>query len=148
MAAGISTYKTYLMEGTGTGTLTWAKVADIVSFPDLQPAPETIDTTSLSDAMRTYIPGIKDPGGNMTFGMNYTVSNYTAVQALDDGEVHHLAVWFGATGEGSTATPDGSDGKFSFDGYVKPQLTGGGVNEKVSMNLIVTPTTEVTWSTT
>ena len=148
MAAGISTYKTYLMEGTGTGTLTWAKVADITSFPDLQPAPETIETTSLSDRMRTYIPGLIDPGGNMTFGMNYTVSNYTTVQALDDGNVHHLAVWFGATGEGATATPTGSDGKFSFDGYVKPQLTGGGTNEKVSMNLIVTPTTEVTWSTT
>lgn len=137
---GISTYQTYFMVGEGSGTLSYSKLIDITSFPDLQPEPETIDITSLSDAMRLYIPGIMDPGGNMSFGANYTPENWTTVSALDDGEVHHVAVWFGAN---SSDEPDGSKGKFAFDAYIKPQLAGGGVNEKVTMNIIATPTSEV-----
>ena len=34
-----STYKTFLMQGTGTGTLTYAKVVDIKSYPDIGGAP-------------------------------------------------------------------------------------------------------------
>ena len=140
---GISTYKTYLMLGTiasGATEYTYSKLIDITDFPDLQPEPETIDITTLSDAMRQYIPGIQDPGGNMSYGANYTPANYTAVKALDDGEVHRIAVWFGADSSGD---PDGSRGKFSYDAYVKAQLAGGGVNEKVSMNVITTPTSDV-----
>lgn len=31
----ISSYKAFLMKGTGTGTLTWTKLVDIKDFPDL-----------------------------------------------------------------------------------------------------------------
>ena len=94
----------------------------------------------MSDAMRQYIPGIQDPGGNMVYGANYTPTNYSAVKALDDGNVHKMAVFFGTDSSGN---PDGSDGKFEYDAYVKAQLAGGGVNEKVSMNVITTPTSDV-----
>lgn len=30
-----SSFKVFLMHGTGTGTLTWAKLVDIKDFPDL-----------------------------------------------------------------------------------------------------------------
>ena len=30
-----STYKTYLMKGTGTSTVTYSKLVDIKEFPDL-----------------------------------------------------------------------------------------------------------------
>ena len=140
---GISTYKTYLMVGSGDQTVTYTKLVDIVSYPDLRPEPETIDVTTLSDGMRQYIPGIMDPGGNMTFDINYTPANYEAVNALDDGQTHKLAVWFGGSDAG---VPDGSMGKFSFDGYVKARVTGGGVNEKVSMGAVVTPTSEIEYA--
>lgn len=140
----ISTYKTYLMLGTTSGSsTTWAKLVDIVSYPDLRPEPETIDVTTLSDAMRQYIPGIMDPGGNLSFDMNYTPANYKAVNDLDDGAVHKFAVWFGASTSGGVDTPDGSYGKFEFDAYCKARVTGGGVNEKVSMAAVLTPNSDI-----
>jgi len=30
-----NTFKTFLMKGTGTSTVTWAKLCDIKDFPDL-----------------------------------------------------------------------------------------------------------------
>lgn len=35
MSQAISTFRAYLMQGTGTGTLTWSKLVDIKDFPDL-----------------------------------------------------------------------------------------------------------------
>lgn len=138
---GISTYGTYLMLGTlSNDTYTYAKLIDIASFPDLQPEPETIDVSTLSDAMRQYIKGIQDPGGNMPYGANFTPANFSAIKALDDGNPHRIAVWFG---HDSTGTPDGHYAKFSYDAYITPQLVGGGVNEKVSMNVITTPVSDV-----
>ncbi|MBQ9708084.1 MAG: phage tail protein [Firmicutes bacterium] len=139
----LSTYKTYFMIGTkaeGASDYTFAKLIDIVDFPDLQPEPETIDVTTLSDGMRQYILGIQDPGGNLSYGANYTPANYAAVKALDDGESHRIAVWFGSDASG---VPNGSMGKFSYDAYIKPQLVGGGVNEKRSMNIITTPVSDI-----
>lgn len=146
MAAGISTYQTYLMiKGTGD---TWEKLIDIVSFPDIGSEPDTIETTSLTDDMQTFIPGIISSEGNWTFEANYTVENYTKVKALNDGTEHDLGLWFGGDGAGAAATPTGSKGKFAFKGYITPTISGGGVNEKVTMNVIVTVSGQVTWSAT
>ena len=139
--SGISTYQTFLMLKTGT---TYGKLIDIVSFPDLGDEPETIDTTTLSDNMMTFIPGIQS-NSNMTFEANYTPENYNVVHALDDGEAHDLAIWFGAETNDPTSDPDGHDGKFSFTGFVKPVLGGGGVNEKVTMSIVVTPNSIITF---
>lgn len=35
MATGISSFQTYLMVGSGSGTITWSKLVDIKEFPDL-----------------------------------------------------------------------------------------------------------------
>ena len=138
LRSGISTYQTYLMIGTSSGSSTvWSKLIDITSFPDLGDEPETIDTTTLSDNMMTFIPGIQS-NGNMTFEANYTPTNYNAVKAYDDTYAHDVAVWFGAAST-SPYAPDGHDGKFSFTGFIKPILGGGGVNEKVTMSVVVTP---------
>lgn len=139
--AAISTYKTFLMKGTGTGTLTYAKLVDIKEFPDLGGAPETIDVTTLSDGSRRYIPGIKGQE-SMTFTANYDATDYATLKALEGSETH-LGVWFGATVSDGVATPTGSDGKFTFDGYVSVFVNGGSVNEPVNMTITVMPTSEV-----
>lgn len=141
---GISTYKTYLMYRTTT-TATYAKVVDITSFPDLIGTPERIDITTLSDAQRVYIPGIQDRE-DMTFNCNYTVANFTAVHALE-GHTYEYALWFGATGDVGSETPDGSYGKFEWTGDVRAGVTGGGVNEAVGMTVTCTPSTPVVFST-
>ena len=139
----ISTYKVFLMQGTGSGTLTYGKLIDITSFPDLGGAPENLETTTLSDRARTYIPGIEEQE-SMEFTANYTKSDYNTLKALE-GSTQHLAVWFGGTeGSDGTVTPTGTDGKYKFDGKVNVSIAGGGVNEVVGMKLTVTPSTPIT----
>ena len=139
---GLSSYQTYLMQGTGEGdSLTWAKLIDIKEFPDLGGEPERLDITTLSDPMRLYIPGIQDTE-SMSVTANYTPENFATIKALE-GQNLNLAIWFGATTSGSTDTPDGSYGKFSFEGQVNTYVNGAGVNEVVDMTISITPSTAI-----
>lgn len=139
----ISTYKVFLMKGTTTdNTTTWSKLIDIKDFPDLGGAPELLETTTLSDNMQTYIPGIQSLDA-LEFTANYTKADYTALKALDGVEADY-AVWFGGTESGGSVTPDGSNGKFSFKGALSVYASGGGVNEVVDMTITIAPSTPIT----
>jgi len=140
---GISTYKTYLMYRT-TSTVSFSRVLDITSFPDLIGTPERIDITSLSDAQRVYIPGIQDRD-DMTFNANYTANNFQTVKSLE-GNNYEYAVWFGATGDVGSETPTGSNGKFSWFGDIRAGVAGGGVNEAVAMTVTCTPSTPLVFA--
>ena len=140
----LNTYKTYLMHKTTSGTPSWEKLVDIKDYPDLGSDPELLETTTLSDKMRTYILGIQSNEG-LSFNANYTKTAYTALAALE-GANEEYAVWFGASVSGSTVTPDGSDGKFEFHGQLAVHVTGGGVNEVRNMIITIAPTTEITES--
>lgn len=142
----ISTIYTFLMQGSGSGTITYSKLLDISEFPDLGGAPEQIDVTTLTDTMRHYINGVQDTG-SLSFTAFYTTTDYQAVKALDDGESDHdFAVWFGGTKSGETVTPTGSNGKFSFKGQLSVYVNGGGVNDPVSMTITIAPSTDITFS--
>lgn len=134
----ISSYKAFLMKGTGTGTLTWEKLVDIKDFPDLGAAPEPIETTTLSDPARTYIPGIENTE-QKTFTCNYTATDYATLVALK-GVEQNVAIWFGGTEAAGVATPDGSAGKFEGKGYIDVFVAGAGVNEVVNMTVTLTMT--------
>ena len=136
----ISTYKIFLMSSTDGSTYT--KLIDIKSFPDLGGAPEMLETTTLSDAMQTYIPGIQSLDA-LEFEANYTKEDFAKLKALE-GKEQQYAVWFGGTGEGETLTPSGSDGKFKFKGYLSVYPVGSGVNEVVNMNINIAPSTPIT----
>lgn len=103
-----------------------------------------LETTTLSDPIQTFIPGIQTlDGGGLEFTANYTKADYTTVKALE-GTEHDFAVWMGATVSGSTVTPDGSDGKFEFKGRPSVFPNGGGVNEVVEMTISIAPSTPIT----
>lgn len=136
----ISTYKIFLMSSTDGST--YEKLIDIKSFPDLGGAPEMLETTTLSDAMQTYIPGIQSLDA-LEFEANYTKDDFAKLKALE-GKEQQYAVWFGGTGEGETLTPTGSDGKFKFKGQLSVYPVGGGVNEVVNMNINIAPSTPIT----
>ncbi len=144
MAGEISTYKTFLMKGTGSGTLTWAKLVDIKSFPDLGDAPEMLDITTLSDGMRRYIMGIQETNA-LEFTSNYTESDFSTLNALAGTETD-FAIWFGATVSDGVATPTGSEGKFTFKGYLSVRPMGGGVNEVVDMGITIAPSSIITFT--
>ena len=139
----ISTYGIYLMKGTTAtgGTTTYEKLIDIKDFPDIGGAPEMLETTTLSDAMQTYIEGIQSADA-LEFTANYTKTDYTTLAALK-GTRTPFAIYFGATTAG---VPDGSNGKFEFEGYLSVRVNGGGVNEVVGMTVSIAPATEITAS--
>ena len=136
----ISTYKVFLMK-KGTGD-TYKKLIDIKDFPDLGGAPEMLETTTLSDGMQTYIPGIQSLEA-LEFTANYTKADFTTLKALEDTPTD-FAVWFGGTEAGGVTTPDGSDGKFNFTGLLSVFVVGGGVNEVVDMTITIAPSTAIT----
>ena len=133
----ISTYKIFLMK-KGTGD-TYEKFLDIKSFPDLGGAPEMLETTTLSDAMQTYISGIQSLDA-LEFEANYTKEDYEKCKEVE-GKTESYSVWFGGTGSGSALTPTGEHGKFDFDGMLSAFPTGGGVNEVVGMTVTIAPST-------
>lgn len=127
----ISTYGVTLMhKGTGSD---YTKLVDIKDFPDLGGAPEMLETTTLSDAMQTYIEGIQSADA-LEFTANYTKEDYATCNALK-GEKESYAVYFGE---------NGINGKFSFDGYLSARVNGGGVNEVVGMTISIAPATAIT----
>lgn len=137
-----STYKTFLMKGsTSGGSTTWEKLVDIKSYPDLGGAPELLETTTLSDKMRTNILGIQG-NDSMEFTCNYDKTDYTAIAALE-GTEQELAVWFGGTESNGEVTPTGSEGKFSFKGYVSVHANGGEVNAVREMTVTVAASTPI-----
>ena len=143
-----STYKTFLMHSTdGTN---YTKVIDVKDFPDLGGTPETIDTTTLSDSMRTSVLGIQE-AENLVFNANYDPAQFASLTALavaDEAAPSYYAVWFGGTDvSGSDPTPTGNLGKFSFMGTMaKPIITGGGVNEARSVQITIAPATPIAFA--
>ena len=132
----INTYGITLMKGSGTGdSITYTKLIDIKDFPDLGGAPEMLETTTLSDAMQTYIEGIQSADA-LEFTANYTKADYTTLTALKGTETP-FAVFFGT---------DGTNGKFEFKGYLSVRVNGGGVNEVVGMTISIAPSTAITAS--
>lgn len=139
----ISTYKVFLMQKK---TSTWEKLVDIKDFPDLGGSPEMLETTTLSDSMQTYIPGIQSLDA-LEFTANYAKEDFAKLKELEEQELE-LAVWFGGAVNGKVLTPDGSEGKFEFKGRLSVFVVGGGVNEVVDMTITIAPSTAITVAAT
>ena len=135
----ISTYKSFLMVKESAA---WVKLVDIKDFPDLGGAPEMLETTTLSDGMQTYIPGIQSLDA-LEFTCNYTKEDYVKLKAME-GTEKEFAVWLGGSVSGGVATPTGSEGKFEFKGQISAFVVGGGVNEVVDMTVSIAPSTPIT----
>ena len=138
----ISTFKTFLMKGTDSGSgITYANLVPVKEYPSLGGVPEMLDTTTMSDSARTYILGIQETEA-MTFQANYTLEDYSKIKALE-GVEQFFAVWLGGTVSNEIATPTGEDGKFEFKGYITVTKDGGGVNEVQNMTITIAPTTVI-----
>ena len=135
----ISSYKVFLMIKKDAA---YEKLVDIKDFPDLGGEPEMLETTTLSDKMQTYIPGIQNLDA-LAFTANYTKEKFTELKGME-GTEHDYSVWFGGTEENGVVTPTGSDGKFDFKGQHSVYAVGAGVNEVVDMNITIAPSTPIT----
>lgn len=138
--AAISTIGSHFMQGTGTGTLTWAELFKFKTDPTLINAPEILDTTTQADHARTGIFGLASSDAK-TFTLNYENDVYDAIKALEGQELN-LSMWFGDSFDSATNayTPTGEYGKFTGKGYLYVTPNGGDVNgvREMTVTLAVT----------
>lgn len=139
--AATNTFMSFLMHSTD-GT-TYTKLADIISYPDLGGSPETIDVTTLSDRMMTNILGLQS-ADSMEFPILYEKGTFTTIKKLEN-KTEHYSVWLGGDDDGTTVTPTGDLGKFSFDGMLNIRVTGAGANEARKATITLAASTPITF---
>lgn len=127
----INTYGIELRFGESADAV--EKVVDIKDFPDMIGDPEMLETTTLSDAQVTNIPGIKS-SDTLTFTCNYTKADFTAVNALAGKPLFY-----------ELSFSDGS--KFTWQGQHTLGLPGKGVNEVVEFTINIAASTPVEFAT-
>lgn len=121
------------------------KVPEIKSMPSFNPAPETIESTTLEETeYKTFVPGLKDLGGSLEFGANLTEDLITAwgscvsaFSALTGGK----AMWFAVVHPKLTKA-------VLFKGEPSPLgLNEASVNAMAETTLYVTPSSAPSWET-
>ena len=135
-----NTSKTFLMVKSATGDK-YEKLLDIKDYPDIGSGPEMLEWTTLTHLSQVYLPGLEKVDA-LEFKANFENADLTKIEAMA-GKEQDLALWFGGTVAGDTVTPDGSDGKWTFKGYVVTVVNGGATNEVRGMTVKVAPTTRL-----
>ena len=123
----ISTLGVTLKMGESAEALT--KLVDIKDFPDLIGDPNMLETTTLSDAAVTNIPGIRS-SDVLTFTCNYTKADFTAVNAKANTAQYY-----------SLEFSDGS--KFTWQGQHTCGVPGKGVDEVIEFTINIAASTPV-----
>lgn len=85
----------------------YTAITGIKSIPDLNPEPASLETTTLdATEWKTYIPGLKDPGGALSFTANNTEqfhTDWTALRtAYETAKEGEKALWFAVVVPGLT----------------------------------------------
>lgn len=139
----MTTYKTFLMVGTGSaGSETFSKVVDIFEHSDLGGTPESIDVTTLSDKVQKNENGIQQMDV-VTASAPYTPTDFKKLKDLE-GTEKTFAIWYGGTESiDGTATPTGADGKFTWKGTLSVFATGSAVNDSRKMSISISNTTPI-----
>lgn len=128
----INTYGVTLKWGESAEAV--AKVVDIKDFPDLMGAPESLETTTLSDPAQTFINGIR-ASETMAFTCNYTKADFTKVTADAEKPLYYVLEF-----------SDGS--QFAWQGQHTCSISGKGVNEVIEYVINVSASTAVEFVTT
>lgn len=137
--AGVSLV--YAVEATaGTRpTSGYTKLTGLKSTPSLNPAPETLESTTLDELeFKTYVKGLRDLGGSLEFTFNLTqnlVNEWDAlITAYETAKASNKATWFAVVIPGLTNA-------FFFTG--EPSAIGvpeTSVNSILEITNYITPT--------
>jgi hypothetical protein len=138
----------YAVEETkGTRPTTgYTLIPDIKEIPEMNPEPETLETTDLAQTeFKTYIEGLKDLGGALSFTANYTTDLETVwaalVEAYKTAIASDKAIWF------EVKHPKLSKSVF-FTGQPSAMgLPAMSVGSVLETNLFITPTNAPAWET-
>ena len=127
-------------------TTGYTLIPDVKEVPEMNPEPETLETTVLSETeYKTYIEGLKDLGGALSFLANFTEELETAwstlVAAYKSAKAESKSVWF-------EVKHPGLDKSVFFTGQPSAMgLPAMGVNAVLETNLYITPTNAPIWET-
>lgn len=119
-------------------------IPDIKEIPEMNPEPETLESTTLAETeYKTYIEGLKDLGGALSFLANYTTELETAwgalVEAYETASAAGKSVWF------EVKHPK-LDKSVFFTGQPSAMgLPAMSVNSILETNLYITPTNAPAW---
>lgn len=80
-------------------TTGYIAIPEIKSMPSFNPAPNTIDSTTLAETeYMTYVKGLKDLGGALEYGANLTEDLIdfweTLLNAYDEAATAGMSMWF------------------------------------------------------
>jgi len=141
MGKAIPTYQTFLMykDPAVATMINYEKLIDITTFPDLGGEPSTIDTTTLSDPVETFILGLQSQGA-LTFTANYWKEDVERILGLSRKDLL-FSVWFGGNRVAGVEEPTGDRGKWSWQGQLTAWPTGGGTNDKVGLSITLSAAT-------
>lgn len=97
--AGVSLQYAVEAEAGTRPTTGYKKLEGLKSTPSLNPAPETIESTTLDETeFKTYVDGLKDLGGALEFTFNLTQNLVTVwdelMTAYEAAKVAQKSVWF------------------------------------------------------
>ena len=106
-------------------------VTGLQSTPEISESKEKLETTTLANANKTYIDGLKDFGDSLSFTCLYLKDEFMAVRQLSDGEGKEVEL----------AYPDGMTVKFT--GSVATVLSGAEVNSVLTYSIEITPMSDI-----
>ena len=137
----------YAVETTaGTRPTTgYTKIPEVKSMPSFNPAPETIQSTTLEETeYHTYVEGLKDLGGALEFGANLTadlISAWETCNTAHDDLTGGKAMWF------AVVHPKLEKAVF-FKGDPSPLgLNEATVGSMAETTLYITPNSAPEWQT-
>lgn len=120
-------------------------VPEVKSMPSFNPAPETIESTTLLETeYKTYVAGLKDLGGALEYGANLTADLIdvwaACVEAHDTAAQSDKAMWF------AVVHPKLAQAVF-FEGEPSPiGLNEASVGSMAETTLYITPNSAPMWA--
>lgn len=124
----MTAYNTRLMYGADSPT-TQITIKDT---PVILAKRSSVETTTLSDDARTYIPGIRETSESFDFTCNYDSEVFEALNNLDTAQKCALVY------------SDGSG--YTWDGNISASVKEAAIDAVLEMTVSITPTTEPKWS--
>lgn len=127
-------------------TTGYTVIPDIKEVPEMNPEPETLESTTLAETeYKTYIEGLKDLGGALSFLANYTTELEEVwgelVEAYKAAKEADKSVWF------EVKHPRLEKSVFFAGQPSAMGLPAMSVNAILETNLYITPTNAPIWET-
>lgn len=136
-------------KGSGKPMVGYKKLPEVKEIPEMNPTPDTLETTSLDNLeYKTYVDGLKDLGGALSFTANFTQDLYD----LYNGEDGIVESWETAKSEGRQMFLCIDIAGLSEACYLsvtpsKLGLPAASVNTVMEVALYFTPAGEPVWDT-